>query len=916
MAIAHRRVLDLGPLAGLAVYLMTPGPSPLIAAATAFVTLVATLLILPCRLPFWGTDVAILGVAFFTYGATLAPGMLPHDSGEFQLVAPSLGIAHPPGYALYTLIGKLFSFIPLHTPAWRLNLLSAVLAAGTLVFVYRAAHELVHSRRAALTGVVALAGSMTFWATATTASIRTLTAFLTALAIWLALRYSRTRSPASLLAVAFVLGLAVTHHGSLGLVALPVGLYLVSKDPRLVARGRLLLRAGLAFLAALLVVLYFPLRSAAGQAPLDPGGLTTVDGLLAHVLARGFWGDVLYFSDRQDVFDRVDVLTNILTLQFGWPLLTLAAIGLVPIVRPRVGACSRLDLVLLVLSSGLIAGAAITYRAAQTVEYLMPTYITLAILMCVGSYALMSIAPSTRWQALLAAAILLVGATNIARIAPSFVALSRQDSTRAVAEPVLREAPPGSTILADWHWATAYWYLQTVEGQRSDVTVQYVAPDESTGYEPTWRRRLADAARRGPVIVTNRYRSDAELPLTLMPFHEAFIATTAPASAPAEATPMAVDFDSVLGLRAFYLSASEVSPSVPLVARLWWQPLADGEARDYAVFLHLVGADGVPLAQDDVTYSATMLRRGGFIEQRSRLNVPEVALPDQYTLLAGVYFRAEDGQLRRLSTADDRTTVTLARVTVLPTRDPPATRHDMYERFAGGPTLRSVDFDTSREASTSVRARWQMPGSGGPWTAVLVADGQAVATSTLTPAPADSVLTTVLDVPDRSAPLAIEVLDADGANLPVQGAWYLPPRDPAVALPVVKDRDRYIVFGGEMALTGVQTNWNGDDLIVDLTWLSLRPQSHDYTVSVQLYGDGWRAQTDSVPGLGAIPSTKWIRGTVIPDRHRIRVPQGTTGPIDVQVTVYDTFRQTPLAVLDERFQRAGQGLAPLVERMP
>jgi len=47
----------------------------------------------------WHEGVITL-VALALYLATLAPGLLPADAGEFQIVASTLGIAHPPGYPL------------------------------------------------------------------------------------------------------------------------------------------------------------------------------------------------------------------------------------------------------------------------------------------------------------------------------------------------------------------------------------------------------------------------------------------------------------------------------------------------------------------------------------------------------------------------------------------------------------------------------------------------------------------------------------------------------------------------------------------------------------------------------------------------------------------------------------------------
>jgi len=45
---------------------------------------------------------------FLLYAATTARDVLPADSGEFQLTAAKWGIAHPPGYPLYTVASALW----------------------------------------------------------------------------------------------------------------------------------------------------------------------------------------------------------------------------------------------------------------------------------------------------------------------------------------------------------------------------------------------------------------------------------------------------------------------------------------------------------------------------------------------------------------------------------------------------------------------------------------------------------------------------------------------------------------------------------------------------------------------------------------------------------------------------------------
>ncbi|MFQ5595361.1 MAG: DUF2723 domain-containing protein, partial [Anaerolineae bacterium] len=598
-------------------------------------------------------DVAIFLISLAAYIATLSPGLLPADSGEFQLVAPTLGIAHPPGYALHTLVGKLFTLIPVGTPAYRLNLLSAVLAAATLMLVNRTTRRLTSSAAAGLVAVAALAGATTFWAQATTANIRMPTAFFTALVLWLLVRFGAARRDGDLVVLAFVAGLGLTHHGSLMFVMLPAALYVVWVQPAVLRNGRLLARCVAALTLALLVLLYFPIRGAAG-APLNPGGLTTLNGFLNHVLARGFRGDVLAFTHRQVLLDRLPVLLNILTIQFDWPLLLLAALGLLtPLLQypiPNIQyPISKQAWLLLTLVSLLVAGAAITYRAPQTVEYLMPAYVALAVLIGMGAADLARLLPWRALQAMALSIALLFGLGNAWRIAPSYRLLSRQSDTRQVVQPILRDAPANATLLSNWHWATAFWYLQSVEGLRPDVDVEYIAPAGAEPYPETWRRRLAESLDGRPVLVTNRYQTYADLPARLVPFHDAFLATTAPTRVPTNATRLDADFERTIRLEAYTLSNIQLKPGEDLTVRLWWKPQVDAQ-HDYSVFVHLVNAEGRPVGQADVRYPASRLTQGALVEDAYSVAILPTVPPGEYGVIAGFYYTPPQGGFQRLTT--------------------------------------------------------------------------------------------------------------------------------------------------------------------------------------------------------------------------------------------------------------------------
>jgi len=70
------------------------------------------------------------------YIVTLAPTVGFIDTGELATVCIKLGVAHPTGYPLFTLIGHIFSLIPLGEGIYRLNLMSAFIGSFAVYSFY------------------------------------------------------------------------------------------------------------------------------------------------------------------------------------------------------------------------------------------------------------------------------------------------------------------------------------------------------------------------------------------------------------------------------------------------------------------------------------------------------------------------------------------------------------------------------------------------------------------------------------------------------------------------------------------------------------------------------------------------------------------------------------------------------------
>src|SRR5262245_37708878 len=85
--------------------------------------------------PFFGpSDKIAFGLAtfvtFVVYLLTLQPSVGLEDSGELCTAAYHLGVPHPPGYPIGTILAWVWChLIPVGSIAWRVNLMSAVFGA-------------------------------------------------------------------------------------------------------------------------------------------------------------------------------------------------------------------------------------------------------------------------------------------------------------------------------------------------------------------------------------------------------------------------------------------------------------------------------------------------------------------------------------------------------------------------------------------------------------------------------------------------------------------------------------------------------------------------------------------------------------------------------------------------------------------
>jgi len=268
------------------------------------------------------------------YVVTLAPSMVGGDSGELTASALGGGVPHPPGYPLFAMLARLFAALPLgHTPAWRVNLLSAVSTAAAGGLLCAVVKVWTRQTAAGLVAAGLFGTSSEVWLHATSAEVFGLNVMFVALAFLLWLGVERTRGRRFVWALTFASGLAMCNHHTFVFVGAPLclrSLWVMRRELRLGGIG-VAIALGLLGLAP-----YAYLRVAASSsAAVSWGDLGTLDGFLDHVLRRNYGtfsmgraGKDGAFVDEGTFFPTLWHMGGLAGVRLLWVAFPLALLGL------------------------------------------------------------------------------------------------------------------------------------------------------------------------------------------------------------------------------------------------------------------------------------------------------------------------------------------------------------------------------------------------------------------------------------------------------------------------------------------------------------------------------------------------------------------------------------------------------------
>ena len=448
---------------------------------------------------------------FIIYLFTLAPSVVQIDSGELAAVQATLGIAHPTGYPLFTIIGYIFSLIPLpFTKIYQLNLLAAVFcSAGIGVFVYTAkllldnlnllspakvkiektkkskkkskhgdrkkeGQETVLTETVkyiiAIAGGLILAFSETFWLQSTSVEVYSLHIFLMNIIILYVVKAflhvekesDKTNLKLWLIFSAF-LALGFTNHMTT-LLIIPGVAYLFFAKNKFSKAGFTKILIMLAVFFPILILIYSYLPARAAQNPiLKWGNPTDFENLIRHITGKQY--QVWLFASSEAAKQQLIHFIETLPSQFSIALI-LSFVGLIASF-----SYARKIFVFLIITFLFTVFYSINYEIHDIDTYFLLAYISLSYFAVFGLLKLFKMRKMKKLIMPLGITVIVIVLQFVMNVnkADHSGIYTYEDYTRTILNTVSQES-----IIFGYQWdyfISPSYYFRYVENYRKDVAV-------------------------------------------------------------------------------------------------------------------------------------------------------------------------------------------------------------------------------------------------------------------------------------------------------------------------------------------------------------------------------------------------------------------------------------------------------------
>lgn len=426
--------------------------------------------------------VLVFAVSMLFYWSTLAPTVMWGDPGKLTNLAYLNYLRlHTANHPLHNLIGHYWGYLPFTDYSFGQNLLSAVFASLTVILLYSVVYHLTRSIFASAVASLSMAVSHTFWWLAVINESYSLAFFFFVLAILAEIIWLQTKKTRWLYLASFSLGMGISDHYILAVMAPAFIIATLIDTPRLILNFKII---GILFSfvmgAGLLVFIYFtqypPLTLVYMVEPTD---IETLSKVLREIIRFPFY-----------IFFQFPVVGFILGIVGVW------------YTRKMKGSVFFLLLILFLIDYLFSA----MYMWQRQPEMMVFGYIVFAIWIGVGAQEslnlLGSLKPNSRFIIANSIVFLILAiplttyytAPGLAKMRGGnilgirtlpyrdndryFLLPDKRNETgaRRFAEEVFGKVLPNSIVVADFTPYTVLEYLQLVEKKRPDIKLIYPKP--------------------------------------------------------------------------------------------------------------------------------------------------------------------------------------------------------------------------------------------------------------------------------------------------------------------------------------------------------------------------------------------------------------------------------------------------------
>jgi hypothetical protein len=418
------------------------------------------------------------------------------DNGELASACVELGIAHPTGYPLFTILGHLWSLLPLPmSKIMLLNLFSAISAAlsagilflsiqyllSNLTFTYfqqKTTNKPKKNEKLSTYGrkfllskaqinAVAIVTALTYsfattiWQQASSLEVYALELLLLNIVIYFSIRiYFEQANNKLKILFAFTFGLSLTNHmSSVLIVPAILFLYFLDENKKLKftsEKFKYLLILSLPILLALTLYLYLPIRSS--MEPLVNWGWVhrSFAKFLYHLSGKQY--QVWMFSGSETIIKNLKIYFSLLPYEFAFIGIILIIWGFFALLRNK----PLLWFFLILIFGNIIY--AVNYQIFDIDSYFVLSFIVLFIILSVGLAKLIEYKPFS---------IHFIGILFIANLFLNYFENDHSEDfyVKEYTRNLLNNIDTNAIVISSqWdYFVGPFMYEQIVEGTRKDI---------------------------------------------------------------------------------------------------------------------------------------------------------------------------------------------------------------------------------------------------------------------------------------------------------------------------------------------------------------------------------------------------------------------------------------------------------------